>query len=169
MNYLTVIENDFIEALKNDYTQRGDKSFFSLLFKGIDFSGTKKFNQEINSFMELDRLDENEFPANVQWLMNCMELMYIGKYQQHFVGSNSDAEVFSIGTEIQNIPYYTITSIVADMDDDFEQIVEYYAQYEQVDFRALLKEYEDFCQQFNLVCHLQGDYIMHQTQDFNPH
>lgn len=167
MNYLTDIENNFLEALKADYTKRGEKSFFTLLFTGIEFSGSKQFNQEINDFMELDKLDKNELSAQTQWLMNCMELMYVGKYQNHFVGTNSDAEVFSIGQEIQNIPYYIISAIVADMDDDFEQVKNHYLKHEHIDFVVFFEEYRQFCLQYGLVLANSFAYVINQADTFN--
>ena len=172
MNYLTAIENDFLNSLKVDHKNRKEKSFFSVLFLGAYIKGDKELLLNIKNNIDLEeykKIDKKGYDIlnETEWLFESMESRMVGKYKNHFIGTASEGEYFSMGLEIQNLPVYIISASIADIDepDERENIVDFFLEELQIDFENYLQEYEKFCDIHGLIFQGNLQYILDQVKN----
>lgn len=171
MNYLTAIENDFLNSLKVDHKNRKEKSFFQTIFLGgmfeddIDFKKNLEINISLSDYKDNDP-EGYRLLSQTQWLFELLELTMIGKYKEHFIGTASEGKYFSMGLEIQNLPLYLISMLIADLDEDRDRANKKFFQYAQVNLEEYLKDYKEFCQKYNLIFQDTCQYVINQTQTF---
>lgn len=161
MKYLTEKELAFYEALIKDYQIRGDKSFIKTMFLS-----SFNFNNKIE--LKLKKLFENsysKFFIESDLLFSSIDSCIIGKYKNFYWATGSEGELYSVGREIQNLPYLLINNL-GDINDIF-LIKTYFKNILNIDYLKCLKEYKEFCTSFDLEYHEDLNYITQQCEEFN--
>lgn len=177
MSYLTTKEIEFLNALKEDNMNRKEKSFLHTLFSQAqlfdgEYNNTKTYVEKILEVSDYEKIDPSgyEILSQTQWLFEALESEMVGKYKNHFIGTGSEGEYFSMGLEIQNLATYLVASIMGSFQDDEEiaECVEKYNEDHGIDFYKNWQDYKVFCQSHGLTVEEKYDVIHKQTLNF-PH
>lgn len=151
MKHLTTKEIAFLNALQEDNQINKDKSFLELLFIG-ELKNQKDIRTSLESLFA--GYYSNLFNDS-DLLIESVDCLYIGKYNEYFWGTGSEGEVFGLGQDICNMAFVLISSYYGDKD----VTIEYFKNHLGLDYHSYIQSYRDFCkslgydykEDFNLI------------------
>ena len=164
MKYLTQKEILFLEALHKDYEKNGEKSFLEILFLG-EISSYSKIKNELDNLF--NSYYEKLFKES-DLLIESVDCMYIGKYEDTFWGTGSEGEVFGLGKEIQNIAFFTLRSYYGNVQDIEEKkdICEHFKTHLGLDYDNYIDSYKSFCKNLGYEYKEDLELINQQSEEF---
>jgi len=140
---LTSAEEKFLERLRKNRNEEGDKSFLSLLFSATIPNQDTAMKRLISLFGD----KYNEIFKNSVILFEAEDAIYVGKYKDVFWGTWSEGEFYFCAKEIQNVCSSIRDCLLGTVDDpDYkEEIIEYFREQFNLDYDEYIKTYKLFC------------------------
>lgn len=145
-NAITKLTNDevkFLEKLRNNRNEEGDRSFLSLLFSAT-------IPDQDTTLKRLNSLFGDKYKdifINSVILFEAEDAIYVGKYKDIFWGTWSEGEFYFCAKEIQNICSSIRDCLLGAVDDpDYkEEVVEYFREQFDLDYDEYIDKYKLFC------------------------
>lgn len=165
MKYLTEKEINFIEALKMDKQNNGNKSFLEILWHS-GFEPEDELRKEIQDCFE-DYYKELFNDSDI--ILFSIDGLYVGKYKDCFWGTGTECEVFGMGKEIQNIVLQIIDAYYGDVLDSEtkEDVKHYFKNNYNLDYDEYIQLYRDFCASLGFEYKEDWNLMTSQSEDFN--
>lgn len=146
---LTNVEEKFLEHLRKNRNEEGDKSFLSLLFSATIPNQDTAMKRLISLFGD----KYNEIFKNSVILFESEDSIYVGKYKDVFWGTWSEGELYFCAKEIQNICSSIRDCLIGPVDEpDYkEEVIDYFQEQFNIDYDKYIEEYKDFCLEIGLI------------------
>lgn len=161
---LKTIEKNFINAIKNDYSENHKNSFLNVLF-GTSPLDMDEIRKDINLNIEDDD-GLNEILNRSDFIFYTKGGFLLGKYEDDFWIYSSEGEMWGAGKKIQNtcniirqLLYYTL--------DDKKYIESMFKENGYPSYKKIISKYKNFCNSLGLNFVESDTEWMEESKEFD--